>query len=253
MTRFHRGRRFAAFIAVLLLVGLMPTIASAAPSDSGCESRNLSTTSQLLACVNADDVVDHLAAFQGIADANGGTRASGTPGYDESADYVAELLEDAGYTIERQVFDFSLYTENSSSLSADSVAIETQTMSFSGSGVVVDGNVIPIDLDLDLGNSSTSGCEVEDFDGLDFSGGADIAVIQRGACSFGSKAVNATNAGAEAVIIFNQGNTADPGRQGLIGGTLGEGVVGIVDIPVLDTSYSDGLVVLDAGGCRPVG
>jgi Zn-dependent M28 family amino/carboxypeptidase len=246
MTRFHRGRRFAAFIAVLLLVGLMPSIASAAPSDSGCESRNLSTTEQLLACVNADDVVDHLAAFQGIADANGGTRASGTPGYDESADYVAELLEDAGYTIERQVFDFSLYTENSSSLSADSVAIETQTMSFSGSGVVVDGNVIPVDLDLGLGNSSTSGCEVEDFDGLDFSGGADIALIQRGACSFGSKAVNATNAGAEAVIIFNQGNTADPGRQGLIGGTLGEGVVGIVDIPVLDTSYSDGLVVLDA-------
>ena len=60
------------------------------------------------------------------------------------------------------------------------------------------------------------------------------------------KAINATNAGAEAAIIFNQGNTADPGRQDIIGGTLGEGVVGIVDIPVLDTSYSDGLVVLDA-------
>ena len=29
------------------------------------------------------------AAFQAIADANGGTRAAGTPGYDASVDYVA--------------------------------------------------------------------------------------------------------------------------------------------------------------------
>jgi Zn-dependent M28 family amino/carboxypeptidase len=46
------------------------------------------------------------------------------------------------------------------------------------------------------------------------------------------------------LIIFNQGDTTDPGRQNIIGGTLGEGVVGVLTIPVLDTSYSDGLVVL---------
>ena len=64
---------------------------------------------------------EHLEALQDIADANGGTRASGTPGYDQSADYVADLLEDAGFTVERQEFDFSLFTENSSSLTVDSV------------------------------------------------------------------------------------------------------------------------------------
>ena len=105
-----------------------------------------------------------------------------------------------------------------------------QTMSYSGSGVVTGGTVIAVNLDLGLGNSSASGCDVADFDGLDFSGPADVAVIQRGACAFGTKAINATNAGAEAVVIFNQGNTADPGRQDIIGGTLGEGVVGIVNV-----------------------
>ncbi len=46
----------------------------------------------------------------------------------------------------------------------------------------------------------------------------DIALIQRGTCRFGVKAQNAKTAGAEAVIIFNQGN--DPTVEALIVGTL---------------------------------
>jgi Zn-dependent M28 family amino/carboxypeptidase len=236
----------AAAFALLLAALSLPTVASAAPSQGGCTNRNLNTIDKLLACVDAGDVVEHLDALQDIADANGGTRESGTPGYDASADYVADLLEDAGFTVERQVFDFSLFTENSSSLTVDAVAVATQTMSFSGSGVVIGGNVIAVDHDLGLGNSSSSGCETADFTPHDWSGTDDIALIQRGACAFGTKAANAKAAGAEAVIIFNQGNTTDPGRQDIINGTLGAGAVGVVTIPVLDTSYSDGLAVLAA-------
>ena len=242
----NRHAHLGALLALLLAVSLLPTVAGAAPSGNACLTRNLNQTNKLLACVDADDVLVHMEAWQAIADANGGTRASGTPGYDASADYVADLLEAAGYTVERQVFDFSLFTENSSSLVADGTPIETQAFAFSGSGTVLGGNVIPVDLDLGLGNASTSGCEPADFVGLDWSGPDDIALIQRGACFFSDKALNAQAAGAEAVIIFNQGNTADPGRQDIIGGTLGEGVVGVLTIPVLDTSYSDGLVVLGA-------
>jgi hypothetical protein len=39
----------------------------------------------------------HEQALQNIANANGGTRASGTPGYAASVDYVADTLTDAGY------------------------------------------------------------------------------------------------------------------------------------------------------------
>ena len=56
---------------------------------------------------------------------------------------------------------------------------------------------------------STSGCEAADFAGLDFSGTSDIALIQRGFCNFSVKALNAEAAGAEAVVIMNQGNAPD--------------------------------------------
>lgn len=246
MRKLQRGRLIGAGLALTLVAAAVPTAAGAAPSNNGCDNRNMNQINKLLDCVDADDVFVHLDALQAIADANGGTRASGTPGYDQSADYVADLLEDAGYEIERQEFSFSLYTENSSSLAVDGAAVATQTMSFSGSGDIAAGNVIGVDLDLDLGNSSTSGCEASDFDGLDFSGANDIALIQRGACAFGDKALNAQTAGAEGVIIFNQGNTVD--RQDIIGGTLGEGVVGTLTIPVLDIAYPDGeAIALGAG------
>ena len=45
------------------------------------------------------------------ADANGGTRASGTPGYDASVDYVAEQLTAFGYRVERQPFEFDFFDE----------------------------------------------------------------------------------------------------------------------------------------------
>jgi len=94
--------------------------------------------------------------------------------------------------------------------------------------------VTAVDLDLGLGNSSTSGCEVADF--VPFPGG-NIALIQRGACSFKLKAENAAAAGAVGAIIFNQGNTE--GRKGLITGTLGETYTG--GIPVFFATYDRGV------------
>lgn len=234
------------FALVAASVAVPVSVSGSAPSASACADRNFNQIDKFLECVDGDAAMEHLQALQAIADANGGTRASGTPGYDASADYVADLLEDAGFIVERQEFSFSLFTENSSSLSVATVSIATQTMSYSGSGVISSGNVIPVDLDLGPSNSSTSGCEPADFVGLDWSGENDIALIQRGACAFGTKALNAQAAGAEAVIIFNQGN-AD-GRFGIIGGTLGEGVVGTLTIPVLDIAYGDGKAIAEGAG-----
>jgi len=42
----------------------------------------------------------HLRALQGIAVANGGNRAAGTPGYDRSAEYVSDRLKEAGYMVD---------------------------------------------------------------------------------------------------------------------------------------------------------
>ena len=232
----HRSRLLAAFFLLLGLVAAIPATASAAPSNTGCVNRNLNTIDKLLACVNADDALEHLAAFQSFADASGGTRASGTVGYDLSVDYIVDLLEDAGLDVERQEFSFFQYTEISFSLTIDGESVPTQTFEYSGTGEVLDGNIVPVDLDLGLGNASTSGCERSDFDDSLFTGSADIALVQRGACNFSDKAANAQDAGAEGVIIFNQGNAE--GRFDIINGTLGGP---IVTIPVLDVSYDDGV------------
>lgn len=68
-------------------------------------------TSPLREAVTADGILQHREEFQAIADANDGTRASGTPGYDASADYVADLLSSAGYEVTRQEFDYEQFLE----------------------------------------------------------------------------------------------------------------------------------------------
>ena len=66
------------------------------------------------------------------------------------------------------------------------------------------------------GNTSTSGCEASDFAGFP---AGNIALLQRGTCTFEIKAENAAAAGAVGIVIFNQGNTTrrrpqrDPGRH----------------------------------------
>ena len=50
------------------------------PSQNACERRNNNQYDKLLECVTLAGVREHQAAFQAIADANGGTRADQTPG-----------------------------------------------------------------------------------------------------------------------------------------------------------------------------
>ena len=45
-------------------------------------------------------------------------------------------------------------------------------------------------------------------------------MLQRGTCTFELKAENAAAAGAVGIVIFNQGNTATPDRQGIPAVTL---------------------------------
>ena len=91
--------------------------------------------------MTVEGVREHQAALQEIADDNNGTRVSGTDGYDESVDYAVEVLEDAGYTVTRQSFDFVRFEVLSPSVlqqtAPDSVAdLPNIIMSYSGSGDV---------------------------------------------------------------------------------------------------------------------
>jgi Zn-dependent M28 family amino/carboxypeptidase len=260
--RSGSSRRIPIRIALVAVLGLLAAMlvplpaALAAPADR-CERQTNNTYRKLLECVTLEGVREHQAALQEIADNNDdpfypGTRAAGTEGYANSVDYVAGLLKDAGYdvTLDPVEFDFNFPAELRQ-LTPVTATYETGAFTGSGSGEVT-GQVIPVDINLTPPRESTSGCEAADFAGIDWSGDADIALIQRGTCFFGDKAHNAELAGAEAVIIFNQGNTPD--REGLIVAdatsiTLPDGTTGTIthNIPVVGASFANGVALSQPG------
>lgn len=116
--------------------------------------------------------------------------------------------------------------------------IDYRLMSGSGSGDVT-ARLVAIDIKIGGTGStnsnpvdtSTSGCEQADYDAVGFQAG-DVALIQRGTCTFVSKVNLAIANGASAVVMFNEGQA---GRT-----TFAFGAVGPVDIPVLSTTFAVG-------------
>ncbi len=238
--------KIALLALVLALAGLPVGAAEAGPLS--CEKRVNNTIDKLLECLTVDGVRGHQAAFQAAADANGGTREAGSPGYAASVDYVVDTLEAAGYDVELDPFEFTFVPPATlAQLTPISATYEPGAFTGSGSGEVT-GQVIPVDLALAPPQASTSACEVGDFAGLDFSGPADIALVQRGTCFFSEKAVNAEAAGAEAVIIFNQGNSPD--RSGPLTGnasSLPDGSPSNLTVPVVGASFDEGVALSQPG------
>ena len=140
-----------ALLAALLAVG----VASAKPGET---YPALTASVELRKAVGPAAIVEHERRFQRIADANGGNRAAGTPGYAASAKYVARRLEAAGYEVTVQIFDFPYFEVLSRSFSQTSPEEQQHTfepydhstnagdyavMYYSGSGTVEDTPVVP--------------------------------------------------------------------------------------------------------------
>ena len=227
-----------ATVVAALAVGTAVTSASSAAAVD-----DVSTT-KLRRAVTVNGILGHERALQRIANQNGGTRASGTPGYAASVTYVKQTLKTAGYSVKEQKFTFPFFRELApaelSQVSPTATEYETHTLDYSGSGEVT-GTLVPtkdIVVPPTPTPSSTSGCEPEDF--VPASATApQIALIQRGTCTFEIKAQNAVAAGYDAVVIFNEGQ---PGRDDLLTGTLGSPP----GVPVVGVSFADGAALYAA-------
>ena len=244
-----KTKLFRSFLVLaVLLVAIVPTVLA----DNGTDS------SALREAVTLDGVRAHQAALQTVANNNGGTRVAGTAGHDLSAAYVRDQMLAAGYNVSYQPFTFPFFQELTPATLAQTAPgsvsytylVDFFTMDYSGSADVT-AAVQAVDLLLPPTGGSTSGCDGEftevgagGFGNIvpdpagpdDFAGftPGNIALIQRGTCTFALKTTNAEAAGASGVIIFNEGNT--PAREQLFGGTLG----GPFDIPVLTASFAFG-------------
>ena len=236
------------FVGLLTLSSIVgtdaPTAATAANSQSEA-SRKLST--QLRESVTAEGILKHERRFAEIAEENGNNRAAGTPGYEASAEYVADKLREAGYEVTVQRFDLpdsarvadadlerTLPAPKSYDRGDDFTILEN-----SGNGEVT-APVEPVDFTRPGvgGPDSTSGCEQRDFDG--FRQGS-IALLRRGSCTFEVKVKNAAAAAAAAALISNTGSDDETGT---FQGSLGDSDAGI---PVLATSAAAGSELAEAG------
>jgi Zn-dependent M28 family amino/carboxypeptidase len=205
-------------------------------------------TSALRSAVTLAGVRAHQAQFQQFADLSDGTREASTLGYELSADYVAGLAEAAGYQVTRQPFDYNFYQELAPPIVTGTSpgfpftytdGVDISTMDYSGSGTAtgvvqgVNDNIVPLPVG-QPDSTSNAGCEDADFAG--FTG--DIALIQRGTCFFSDKIANAVEAGADAVIIFNEGNSEE--RSGVDFGQASFPQ----DVPVIEMSADAGAALV---------
>ena len=234
--------------SLLVVVTLASFLAGGCLSGNHSESATgtgaTPSADQLPQAVTPEGLRTHLAALQRIADENGGTRASGTPGYAASVAYVAGELRRAGYTPHLQPVRYTdsqeLAPPELTRVSPDPLAYtypdDFVALRYSGSGDV-EAPVEPVEP-----GSETSGCEPSDFDGFD---AGSIALIRRGGCFFFEKVRNAVSAGAAAVIVFNDGS---PGHDGPIEATL----LHPVKVPALSLANAPGEELAKQAGSGPV-
>ncbi|MEU7003071.1 M28 family metallopeptidase [Nonomuraea sp. NPDC046570] len=215
---------------------------------------NASPVSDVLAhlltkAVKPQNVKKHLTKFQEIAEANGGSRHAGSPGYEASVAYVSDKLRKAGYKVTYTNVEFPINWEElappvlertAPSPKTYATPADFVTVASSGSGDVTKPiTVVDPVLPPTPAPSSTAGCEASDFAGFP---AGNIALIQRGTCPFVQKANNAKAAGAGGVIFFNEGQ---PGRTDPYVFDIGEWRYGF---PVVFTSFAVGNELASAPG-----
>jgi Zn-dependent M28 family amino/carboxypeptidase len=181
--------------------------------------------SRLVEQVTGEGALTHLEELQRIADAHGGNRALGTPGYDASVDHVVEVLRGAGYDVQTPTFTARRFEAHRQELTVGGEPVEIAALGFSPT--TPEGGVTgPLTL------MAGEGCDPADAAVVT---PGSIALVRRGTCPFAQKAAHAATAGAAGVIVIN--NEEGP----LTDGTLGESTTGVVPTGGVSRAAGDAL------------
>ncbi|SPM38923.1 peptidase M28 [Mycobacterium numidiamassiliense] len=187
------GRLRAAVLLIILVVTGCSSPHRARPAAAPDLSRELAEK------VTAERMFTHLHALQDIANANKGSRADGTPGYDASVEYVAKALRNRGFDVSTPQFD-RLYpispgkptlTVAGRSFQVDQASLLVRTPP----GGLTGQPVRPI---------APSGCAVGDYPAA-LPPGA-IAFVDDTSCSVVDKQKTAVAKGAVALIVVSAPN-----------------------------------------------
>lgn len=144
-----------------------------------------------------------------------GSRIAGKDGDKNAADYIAREFESSGLTVSRQPFTFDGWEDRGTTvslISPETRPLQAQAIQYSPGGKV-EGDLVLV---------PGTGAR-EDFAKVNVRG--KIALVKRGTLPFSVKASNAAEAGAEAILIYND-------QPQIFTGTLRDRV----DIPVIGLS-----------------
>lgn len=219
-----------AMVALLVLSGCgrdsSPKTTSEPPGPGGPSAAAVDFAQKLKDQVTTDAMMAHLGKLQDIANAHGGTRALGTPGYDASVDYVANALRDKGFDVATPEFEVRQPYADEPKLDIGGAAIAARALQYT-IGTPPQGVSGPL---VAAPVEDSPGCTASDYDGLPVQGA--VVLVDRGKCQFGEKEAAAAERGAVALIVANNADGDE------MGGTLGEATE--VKIPVISVTKAAG-------------
>ena len=131
------GNRFTTIPAVLAVIAVtaFPTGCFHRSANSEQSTANpvaAEFATALRNKVTADAMMRHLSKLQDIANANNGTRAVGTPGYDATVDYVVTTLRDNGFDVQTPEFSARVFHSDKPVLTVGGKPVESHPLDFSG-------------------------------------------------------------------------------------------------------------------------
>jgi Zn-dependent M28 family amino/carboxypeptidase len=205
--------RWAAAAAALTV------LTSCSTSDSAKPSTNLAA--ELAGKVSADGMYTHLTELQKIADANGGTRANGTPGYDASLDYVAGILRDKGFDVQTPEFDVLARTEGGN----PQLTIGGRDFTVDQASLLITTPRGGLNAETLRPQNAAAGCRAADYGSMSMKGA--IAVVDDSGCSIVDKENAAVDRGAVGLLVVSV-----PGPNGSPAGLFTPGYYQKLTVPV---------------------
>jgi Zn-dependent M28 family amino/carboxypeptidase len=224
--RSRYARRAAALLTAIALVTTLAACAPARPAHQDTTPQAKDYAQTLRQKVTVDAMYGHLEQLQQIADAHGGNRAVGTPGYDASIEYIVKTLRDKGFDVQTPEFDFRHFEPGPVSLTVNGAGVPANVLEYS-TGTGPDGVSGPMVV---APADDTPGCSASDYNGRPVMGA--VVLVDRGSCQFSAKESVAVGLGAVALIV------ADNVDEEKVSGTLG--AQNDVKIPVITVSKDDG-------------
>ena len=221
-----------------------PSSAASPPAASAGSAAGLAEA--LRDAISVDDIVADLGRLDAIASANGGNRATGTAGHEQSAQLVADELRAAGYGVSLEPTQMTVFSQDApSALEIEASAVppledirDFKAMLLSPSGDVT-GDVFALGFDpaAQPGDRNGIGCDPADWSAVP---AGVIALVQPGNCRRRDVILNAQAAGVVALVT----SYADWSRDHVLRPTLIDAVG--LSIPAVGVTGATGLALLAA-------